>query len=294
MGAIDGGTPYGDLIGVGPEKDFATPPQVRAADPDRRSLYRREWMHEFFKTSTSPVGHGFAQENIDNDFACYCFEPKSDIPIKMIVLDDTQGNDDPVNLESLGYGHSCLDQKRYDWLIEQLDLGQAEGKLMVIAAHIPIGVEPWPSMMGWNPTIPVTEAQFIAKLQEYPNLILWVAGHRHINTVTAFKSPDPARPELGFWQIETSSLRDFPQQFRIVEIVRNTDNTVSILATDVDPIVKEGSPAAISRSYAVAAQQIFKNDLPYLPTGSYNAELVAQLSPEMQAKMQKVGKPVRE
>ena len=293
MGAIDGGTPYGDLIGVGPEKDFATPPKVRAADPDRRSLYKREWMNEFFKTSSTPAGHGFTQANIDNDFACYSFEPKSEIPIKVIVLDDTQGNDDPVNLESLGYGHAALDQARYDWLLRELDLGQAEGKLMIIAAHCPIGVEPWPSMMGWNPTIPVTEAQFIAKLQEYPNLILFAAGHRHGNTVTAFKSPDPNRPELGFWQIETSSLRDFPQQFRIFEIVRNSDNTVSILATNVDPIVQPGSPAATSRSYAVAAQQIFKNDMPFLPTGAYNAELVVPLSPEMQAKIRKVGKPVR-
>ena len=292
MGAIDGGTPYGNVIGVGPEKNFATPPQVRAADPDRRSLYRQEWMNEFFKTSSHPVGHGFSQENIDNDFACYSFEPKSDIPVKVIVLDDTQGNDDPVNLESLGYGHAALDQKRYDWLVEQLDLGQAEGKLMIITAHVPIGVEPWPSMMGWSPASAVTEAQFIAKLHEYPNLILFAAGHRHMNTVTAFPSPDPAHPELGFWQVETASLRDFPQQFRIFEIVRNSDNTVSILATDVDPIVKEGSLAAKSRTYAVAAQQIFKNDLPFLPTGTYNAELVAPLSPEMQAKIQKAGKPI--
>ena len=98
-------------------------------------------MNEFFKSSSTPVGHGFSQENIDNDFACYSFEPKSNVPIKMIVLDDTQGNDDPVNLQSLGYGHASLDQTRYDWLIKELDKGQAEGKLMVIAAHCPIGVE---------------------------------------------------------------------------------------------------------------------------------------------------------
>ena len=291
MGAIDGRTVYGDVIGAGPVKDFKTPPKVLAADPNRRSLSGRDWIGEFLKTSSSPVGHGFNQTNVEKDFASYSFEPKSNIPIKVIVLDDTQGNDDPVNLESLGYGHASLDNARYDWLVKELDKGQAEGKLMVIAAHIPIGVEPWPSMMGWNPTIPVTEAQFIAKLQEYPNLILWVAGHRHINMVTAFKSPDPNRPELGFWQIETASLRDFPQQFRTFDIVRNSDNTVSILTTDVDPAVKSGSPAAISRSYAVAAQQIFKNDLPLLPTGSYNAELVKQLSPEMQAKIKNYGTP---
>ena len=293
MGAIDGGTPYGDVIGVGPEKNFVTPPQVRAADPDRRSLFRREWMNEFFKTSTRPMGHGFSRSNIDNDFACYSFEPKSDIPIKVIVLDNTQRNEDANNPQSLGYGHASLDKERYDWLVRELDRGQAEGKLMIIAAHIPIGVEPWPSMMGWNPAAPVTEAQFIAKLQEYPNLILFAAGHRHGNTVTAFPSPDPVRPELGFWQVETSSLRDFPQQLRLFEIFRNSDGTVSICATNVDPVVQEGTPAAKSRAYAIGAQQIFNNEMPYLPTGTYNAELIVSLTAEMQAKLQQTGKTVR-
>ena len=289
MGAIDGGTPFGDVIGVGPEKNFASPPQVRAADPDRRSLSRQEWMKEFFATSSAPLGHGFSQSNVDNDFACYSFEPKSNIPIKVIAFDNTQREDDTNNPQSLGYGHASLDQKRYDWLVNELDRGQAEDKLMIITAHIPIGVEPWPSMMGWNPAAPVTEKQFIAKLQEYPNLILFAAGHRHGNTVTAFPSPDPTRPELGFWQVETASLRDFPQQLRLFEIVRNSDETISIRATNVDPVVKEGTPAAKSRAYAIGAQQIFNNATPYLPTGTYNAELVVPLTPKMRMKLRSAG-----
>ena len=112
-----------------------------------------------------------------------------------------------------------------------------------------------------------------------------MAGHRHRNAVTALKSPDAERPELGFWEIETSSLRDFPQQFRTFEIVRNSDDTVSIFTTDVDPAVEDGSLAATSRTYAVAAQKIFNNPIGLLPTSSYNAELVTQLSPEMQAEL---------
>ena len=163
---------------------------------------------------------------------------------------------------------------------------------MIITAHIPIGVEPWPSMMGWNPAAPVTEKQFIAKLQEYPNLILLAAGHRHGNTVTAFPSPDTTRPELGFWQVETASLRDFPQQLRLFEIVRNSDETISIRATNVDPVVKEGTPAAKSRAYAIGAQQIFNNAMPYLPTGAYNAELVVPLTPRMRSKLRNAGTAV--
>lgn len=289
MGSIDGRTLYGDVIGAGLAKDFPTPPQDLAADPNRRSLSRQEWIAEFLKSSSLPAGHGFTQASVDNDFANFSFEPKPGVPFKVIVLDDTQRNDDPNDPESFGYGHASLDRERYEWLVRELDLGQAEGKLMIIAAHAPIGVEAWPSMMAWSHYAAVTEPELIAKLHEYPNLLLWVAGHRHINAVTAFPSPDAARPELGFWQVETSSLRNFPQQFRTFEIVRNSDNTVSVFATDVDPAVKAGTPAAISRSYAVAAHEIFKNDLPFLPTGSANVELVKQLSPEMQAQIQKAG-----
>ena len=292
MGSMDGRTLYGDVIGAGLAKEFKSPPRIPAADPNRRPLTRQEWIGEFLKTTSNPPGHGFTKENVDKDFASYSFEPKEHLPIKVIVLDDTQRNDDFNNPDSFGYGHASLDQERYEWLVKELDKGQAEGKLMIIAAHAPIGVETWPSLMAWNPNGPVTEGQFIAKLQEYPNFILWVAGHRHVNTITAFKSPDANRPELGFWQIETSSLRDYPQQFRTFDIVRNSDDTLSILTIDVDPAVKAGTPAAISRSYAVAAQQIFKNDVPYIPTGSYNAELVKKLSPEMQAKIRNFGTPV--
>ena len=282
VGSLDGRTPNGEIIGVGPVEDFATPPKVLAADPNRRSLSRAEWMSEFFTTSSSPQGHGFTLADAETGFACYTFEPKSDEPLRVIVLDDTQRDDDP---NDHGYGHASLDKERYDWLVGELEKGQAEAKLMIIAAHVPIGVEAAGSPMGWGSSACVSEEELIAKLHTYPNLILWMAGHRHRNAVTALKSPDADRPELGFWQIETSSLRDFPQQFRTFEIVRNSDDTVSIFTTDVDPAVEDGSLAATSRTYAVAAQQIFNNPIGLLPTCSYNAELVTQLSPEMQAEL---------
>jgi hypothetical protein len=56
-------------------------------------------------------------------------------------------------------------------------------------------------------------------------------------------------------------LRDFPQQFRTFEIYLNSDYTVSIVTVNVDPAVAEGTPAATSRKYAIAVQQIVQNDL---------------------------------
>jgi hypothetical protein len=205
----------------------------------------------------------------------------------VIVLDDTQDNDDPhLNF----YAHSSIDAAGYAWLVNELEKGQSEGKLMIISSHIPIGVLPPDNGMGWSESAAVSESDFIAKLHTYPNLILWIAGHRHVNQVTPMPSTDPAHPENGFWQVETTSLRDFPQQFRMFDITRNSDNTVSIFATDVDPIMTEGSLPALSRYYAVAAQQIFDVLKPYAPSFSYNAELVKQLTPEMQLKIKTCGK----
>ena len=251
----------------------------------------KKWMREFFNTSSKPVGHGFTRTNIHRDFASYSFDPKSNIPIRVIMLDDTQSEKDPT---FSNYGNGSLDKSRYDWLISELDQGQYEGKLMIIAAHVPIGVL---YMVVIKPEAGdqhlITDTELIATLQTYPNLILWLAGHRHINQVTPFKSPDPNHPELGFWEVQTSSLRDFPQQFRTFDIVRNNDNTISIVITDVDPAVRDGSPAAMSRFYAIAAWELYNTPTPYAPPCTYNAELIIQLSPEMQTMIQNYGTPIQ-
>jgi len=300
MGVLDGSTPYGDIKYAGPAGNFSSPPKV-AADANRRSLLRTEWMKEFFNTSSHPAGHGFNLTNANNGFACYSFAPKSNIPIKVIVLDNTQKEDDgSIDI----HGHGFLDQARWAWLKKELADGDAAGQLMIIAAHVPIGVEVTApdSEMGWwtDPQNAVTLPDLITELQSHPNLLMWISGHRHLNTVKAFISPDPVNaPEKGFWQVETPSLRDFPQQFRTFEIYLNSDYSISIVTTDVDPAVKAGTPAATSRKYAITATQIvgtwdltIKNNptndptIKPMPTGSYNAELVKQLSPAMKAKTQ--------
>ena len=102
-------------------------------------------------------------------------------------------------------------------------------------------------------------------------------------------------PERSFWEVETASLRDFPQQLRTFEIRRNSDNTISIITTDVDPAVRPGSPAAKSRGYAIGVARIFGATPAMLADATshaYNAELVKQLSPEMQAKIARCGSPI--
>jgi metallophosphoesterase (TIGR03768 family) len=271
MGVIDGSTVHGELKDAGPVGQFPVPPMV-AADPARRSLLRTEWIQEFFTTATKPVGHGFHLVDRDGPgrdtgFACYSFVPKSDLPLKVIVLDDTQSEEDGSHDI---HGHGFLDATRWSWLQSELAAGQAANQLMIIAAHVPIAVANIGSEVEWwedardphatqHNAVSLTE--LVRTLQSTPNLLLWIAGHRHLNTVKAFLPAAGGGPENGFWQVETSSLRDFPQQFRTFEVYLNSDYSISIVVINVDPAVAEGTPAATSRSFAIAAQQIVQNDL---------------------------------
>jgi len=296
-GTLDGSTPYGTIIGSGRLDTLKNIPTI-APDINRRSLSLSEVMSEFSNTTTLPVGHGFVQSNAANKYkGSYSFIPKSAIPLKVIVLDDTQDNADPLPFDGI-YGHGELNNGRYEWLMAQLKAGQDANQLMIISAHVPIGVSPAGSPMSWLPTADyASEAELIAKLQAFPNLILWVAGHRHLNTVKAFPSADKTHPENGFWQVETKSLREFPEQFRAFDIVRNSDNTISIITTDVDPNIKDGTLAATGRIYAIASNQLYG-----LPTDSeikdngpvsYNANLLKKLSKTMELEIVKYGTAIK-
>ena len=273
QGVIDGTTPLGTIKYAG---TIATAPKV-VADPNRRSLHRTEWIQEFFNSATSPKGHGFnlvaSNPNFNlvpaadrAGFACYSFVPKANLPLKVIVLDDTQREDDgSFDI----HGHGFLDAARWNWLKAELADGQAANQLMIIACHIPICVTIVGTELEWwlgdaNATITnaCTITELVTTLQNSTNLLMWIAGHRHVNVVKAFVSPDKdTTPEKGFWQVESSSLRDFPQQFRTFEIFINSDYSISIEAVNVDIAVKEGTPAATSRKYAIATQQILQNPL---------------------------------
>jgi metallophosphoesterase (TIGR03768 family) len=311
MGVIDGSDPLGAVIKSGPEEDFPTSPTV-VADVERRSLATEtstseNWIKEFFNTTTSPAGHGFGLVDpaMGNDFACYSFIPKAQIPIKVIVLDDTSKGPGQPN-----YAAGSLDQKRLDWLQGELQAGQDNNQLMIIAAHIPFNtyknLVTDPSQVASDPpfmplfipapykgaTSLVDDAGLLAILQQYPNLILWISGHRHMNTVTP--QIHPTDPTLSFWEVETSSLRDFPQQFRTFQIYRNSDNTLSIVITNVDPAVGAVvSPAATSRGSAIATARITAAmTFDDATSHAVNAELVVQLTPAMQDVIASVGTAV--
>lgn len=296
MGALDGSTVYGKPYGAGKKESFKVAPTV-PADADRRVLTVPEWMKQHFDASPRPAGHGFSGVDAQRGFACYTFEPKANIPLRVLVLDDTQEPDNTN--DSTGYGHSYINKERLNWLVNQLEKGQRENKLMIIAAHAPINIKQEGQLkefLGWSKKSCIELPEFMKILHRYSNLILWASGHRHLSVVTPQPSPHKLHPEFGFWEVETPSLREFPQQFRMFEIVRNSDNTISIISTNVDPAVKKGSLADKSRSYAVANTQLFV-DIENKPTAQHcpprNVVLVKKLSPIMQNVIKRCGTAIK-
>jgi hypothetical protein len=303
-GVIDGSTEFGDVIGAGSVDYFENPPKV-APDSKRRSLAMRQWMNEFLKSTSNPSGHGFTKEMVKKGFACYSFHPKAGVPIKVIAFDNTN---------KIGMGDCSIDLERFNWLVSELDAGEAAGELMIINSHIPIN--PYQSPGVTNPAAEfsdysdISAPEFFNKLWSYKNIILWNAGHVHRNTITNqtpwpyspyYNETDTERAERSFWEVETPSLRDFPRQFRRFDIYRTSDNNISIYAIDVDPAVNPAvlttggqSPAWKARRYAIGAQQIFHSTLAWSGlhvdqhTAVYNANLVKRLTPAMQTKLSRV------
>ena len=95
-------------------------------------------------------------------------------------------------------------------------------------------------------------------LLRYPNVVAWVNGHTHVSNVIAQRRRAGWKTPGGFWEINTASHIDFPQQARILELVDNRDGTLSIFGTIIDSLAPlrwtgTGSPeqlATLSRELA--------------------------------------------
>ena len=84
---------------------------------------------------------------------------------------------------------------------------------------------------GGDPTPRVLGDEVTAYLLTQPRLIAWVNGHTHRNEITAHTRADGTG---GFWEINTASHIDYPQQSRLVEVTDNKDRTLSIFTTIID------------------------------------------------------------
>ena len=92
-------------------------------------------------------------------------------------------------------------------------------------------------MMSHQPlTSAVGGGRLLTVLDHDPDVLATLNGDTHKNTLTPRESPAG-----GYWQISTSSLADYPQQARVLQVVRTESGDVAINTWMIDGT---GSPLA--------------------------------------------------
>jgi len=227
------------------------PARPVTADADRRFVTRAQIMAEHFVTSGTPVGHGFSQAGIAADQAHYAFDHG---PLRCVVLDTVNPGGSP---------NGSIDRAQLAWLEQELVAnsrakGGARDRLVIVFSHHTIATMNNEVIAPGETQRRVLGPAVRALLQAHPNVILWVNGHTHRNTVVAHQRPGGG----GFWEVNTAAHVDFPHQSRVIEIADNRDGTLSIFGTVVDadaPLLSAGR-VDTPRAMAALARELSAND----------------------------------
>jgi metallophosphoesterase (TIGR03767 family) len=192
-------------------------------DPARKLFHQAGFMQAHFDTTDNPgpVGHGFTQQNLDSGETWW----KADVGprLRLFGLDTCN--------QVMG-ADGAVPEDQFNWL--EGELGQAvkdNVMCMVMSHHNSLTLENG-ALPAIGPSQRLVHAdEFITMLHRFPNMVAWINGHTHINTIQAHKDPSSAG---GFWEVTTASCIDFPQQQQTFELVDNQDGTMSIFATTLD------------------------------------------------------------
>jgi metallophosphoesterase (TIGR03767 family) len=220
---------------------FSGPFREVTPDEDRRIVERPEAVALHFDTTPEPgpVGHGFTQQNLADGTAYYTFDGPG--RLLCIVLDSVNPN---------GESSGSIDSEQFDWLREQLeaasservdgdgvvDTGTPQDRIVLIFSHHTISTMNNQIQFLDEPGLRIEGEEIRDLLLEYPAVVGWFNGHTHVNQVWAHSRPDGSPRPGGFWEVNTASHIDFPQQARIAEVVDNRDGTLSIACTIIDSV----------------------------------------------------------
>ncbi|KAA2252540.1 TIGR03767 family metallophosphoesterase [Solihabitans fulvus] len=262
VGLPEGADELGLLLGLASAQPsavaaLAKSPMVSVtADPERRHVTRTEWVAEHLRSDGKPRGHGFGDDNVADGTAYYAFDSGV---VRGLVLDTVNPH---------GHWEGSLDLAQFEWLEDQLRAGSrrhlaedgslvdqpdATDRLFVLFSHHPLD-----SLVNDNGSGRLLAEPMLRLLLRFPNVVLWVNGHTHTNTVRCHRRAENAVLPGGFWQVTTASHIDWPQQARVVELLDNRDGSLSIVGTVLDHVgplawTGEADPialAALSRELA--------------------------------------------
>jgi metallophosphoesterase (TIGR03767 family) len=211
-------------------------------DPGRAPVTRPVHVREHFRTTGTPVGHGYSRRNVDEGTAYYGFDHGI---VRCIVLDTVNPH---------GGWQGSVDETQLSWL--HSELGACASRPVILFSHHPV------ETMINDRRPPGAERRILGEefrsfLLQHPCVVAWINGHTHIHSVTPVR--EDGAPG-GFWQITTASHIDWPQQARVIEVLQ-ADGVLAICCTAID----SAAPAAFTAvdgpaSLAALGRELAAND----------------------------------
>src|SRR4051812_22256222 len=236
-------------------------------DPDRRFVSAATYRSAF--TGAAKKG-GYAYVSSKEAKASkgaasyYAWSPKKGF--RFIALDTVAEG---------GGQHGNLDNSQYKWLQGELKAAAKRKQLIVLFGHHPLdnlsntstdenagkcassADEPGcdrdprkstPLHLGLKGKANVRDL-----LLKYKNVIAYVNGHKHSNRIKSYTTKSR---KSGFWEINTASHTDWPQQARLIDIEDNKDGTLSLFSALVDSAAPIQPPASGSNASLFTVPQL--------------------------------------
>lgn len=185
---------------------------------DISDLSRLPYTVDLFNTSaTLPPWHGFGNQpasSLEHSYGYYSFNPAD--YIHCIVLDTAIYNlEGRLPVETLSYG--VLDKVQYKWMVNEIE-SNSDRICIIFSHHTPLG-----SFAAGKSQI--TASKLMKTLCSYENVVAHVNGHTHVNKIDAITYDGLLG---GYWNINTGSIIEWPQEWRNITVKDNGDGTGSI------------------------------------------------------------------
>lgn len=208
-------TPAVSEIGPVDYPDFTEFPKAQiTADKQRVFNTPRTFADSHLNSGGKPIGHGFTKENVENNTAYWCNDLKN---VRLISMD---------TVNPYGGWQGSIDEKQLIWIREKLT--EAKDKYCVLLSH-----HPSPTLINdFSPKGQprrIIRDELLQELYQHKNLIAWIAGHVHRHASGMHTRLDGST----FLELTTASHIDWPQQARVIEIVKE-EKSIAIASTVID------------------------------------------------------------
>ena len=166
---------------------------------------------------SDPWWHGFdlqPSKSRAHSYGYYSFNP-NDL-VHCIVLDTAIYNlEGKLPVETLAGG--VLDRAQYDWMVKEIEANK-DRICIIFSHHTPLG-------SFADGISQISASKFRKTLCSYENVVAHVNGHTHVNEITAVMYD---RLPGGYWNINTCSIIEWPQEWRNITVKDNGDGTGTI------------------------------------------------------------------